>query len=84
MWKESEGEGEEWQEKIQCWLIMGCVSKFQGESYENWAISARVHFCGDHEDSVPLIYILRALTSVPEMVGSWVFGAGSDSGDRLV
>lgn len=65
MWKESKGEGVEWQEKIRCWLIMGCVSKFQGESYENWAILARVDFCGDHEDSVPLTYTLRALASLP-------------------
>lgn len=57
MWKESKGEGVA--RKIRCWFIMGCVSKFQGESYENWAFLAGLDFCGDHEGGVPQIYILR-------------------------
>lgn len=44
---------------------MACVSKFQGESYENWAILARVDFCGNHEDRVPLMYTLKAPASLP-------------------
>lgn len=34
MWEESEEEGVA--RKMRCWFIMGCVSKFQGDSYENW------------------------------------------------
>lgn len=65
VWKE--GGGEEWsgKKKIRGWLIMACVSKFQGENYENWAILARVDFCGNHEDRVPLMYTLKAPASLP-------------------
>ena len=50
---------EEEARKIRCWFIMGCVSKFQGESYENWAFLAGLDFCGDYEEGFPLIYTLR-------------------------
>lgn len=53
MWKESrEGVAR----KIRCWFLMGCVSKFQGESYENWAFLAGMDFCGDHGEGVSLRY----------------------------
>lgn len=80
MWKESEGEGVA--RKIRCWFIMGCVSKFHRASYENWTVLAGMGFCGDHEEGVFLIYILRSPSSSQQgnnlMVGSWVWGAGSD------
>lgn len=61
MWKESKAEGVA--RKIRCWFIMGCVSKFQGQSYENWAFLAGLDFCGDYEEGVPLIYIYTLRTS---------------------
>lgn len=57
MWKE--GSGERVARKIRCWFLMGCVSKFRGESYEYWAFLAGVDFCGDHEEGVSLIYTLK-------------------------
>lgn len=84
MWKASKGEGVA--RKIRCWFLMGCVGKFQGGSYENWAFClAGVDFCGDSEGSVPLIYILPYSWLLQQennlMVGSWIFGAGRDFRD---
>lgn len=83
--KQGERSGER---KIRCWFLMGCVSKFQGESYANWAFLAGVYFCGDRKEGVPLIYtpanswLLQQENNL--MVGSWIFGTWSDLRDHLV
>ena len=54
---------------------MGCVSKFQGKSYENWAFLAELDFCGDYEEGFLLIYTLRIPSfSNREIIWWWDHG----------
>lgn len=57
--------------KIRCWFLMGCVSKFQGESYENWAFLAGVAFCGDHAEGVSLRYTLKTSGFSSRQIIEW-------------